>query len=85
MRSFGQRRGGLDGVLLRMISPEHIFEGSSKADARRVRDTLITDTTPFDSDGRHAIVIRFKGREIWQVRREGSWVDVCIMDVDADE
>ena len=73
------------GVLLRTISPDHIFSGVSKRRAREVRDVVITDTTDFDRDGRLAIIVRFRDREIWQVRRDGAWVDVCVHDVDEDD
>lgn len=85
MRMFGRRQGGVSGVLLITRSPNDVFEGPSKGAARRVRDTSIPDTTPFDEDERLAIVMRFRGKEIWQVRRGGNWVDACVMAEDADE
>ena len=85
MNAIGYAHGGVEGVLLQLRSPSDVFEGPSKRRARGARDAEILDTSRFDDDGRLAIIIKFRHREIWQVRREGEWVDVCVMDSDADD
>ena len=85
MTRYGSGHGGLEGVLLINSFPDHVFEGKSKRIAREARDTMITDPSQFDADERLAIVIRFRDREIYQVRRGGAWVDVCVMTTDEDD
>ena len=85
MTTLGYGEGGLEGVLLWHSDPDHVFEAASKRAARDARDVMIPDTSQFDDDGSLAIIVRFRDREIWQVRRDGEWRDVCVMDTDADE
>ena len=84
MNIIAQGRSGKAGILLLMRRVTDVFSADSKGDARRARDTEIPDTGEFDNDGRLAIVIKWADREIWQVRRGGAWVDVCVMDSDGE-
>ena len=62
-----------------------VFQAASKAAARRKRDAALPVATAFDADGRRCVTLRWRGRQAWQARRGGTWVDVCVSKVDADE
>lgn len=61
-----------------------IFEGNSKAAARRARDSSDINVDRFDNHPRLAIVLRFRGRSVWQIRKDGRWHDFKVVR-DADE
>ena len=73
------------GVVLATRGARDVFEGASKGEARRKRDAAIPDASVFDADERLCITLRWRGREKWQARRDGQWVDICISQRDADE
>ena len=73
------------GILLLQRGERDVFEAASKAAARKMRDAAITDAGEFDADERLCVTLRWRGREKWQARRDGQWVDICIGALDADE
>ena len=73
----GRGRGGSEGVLVRLRGPEDVFEAASKGAARRLRDEAIPDTGEFDDNGTFAVIVKWRSREVWQVRHDGAWRDVC--------
>ena len=73
------------GILLLSRGSRDVFEARTKAGARRKRDAAIADTAAFDRDERLCVTLRWRGRETWQARRGGQWVDVCVHKTDRDE
>lgn len=78
MTAFLEGHGGHDRVLVRLRGADDVFEGRNKSAARRARNATIRDMADFDRDPQLAVVLKWANREVWQVRRDGSWLDVCM-------
>ena len=78
-----RRRVVVPGPLMRTLlhtehDEVHVFDGTRKGDARRARDAAIQDTFEFDNNQELAVILRWGDREVWQVRRNGEWRDICV-------
>ena len=63
---------------MRLRSPDDVFEGRNKTAARRRRNATLRDPHDFDADEQLAVILRWGNREVWQVRRDRAWLDVCM-------
>lgn len=79
------RASSSGGIVLLARGARDVFEGRTKAEARRKRDAAIPDASAFDADGRLCVTLLWRDRKRWQVRRNGQWVDVCRRNSDRDE
>ena len=77
MTIFGPHQGGAEETILVQL-PDSTFTGTTKGEARRHRDAVITNTQPWDEDEKLAITLKWSNRTLWQVRRDGAWKDVCV-------
>ena len=79
--------GGGGGGGIAFNTPRDIFNGATRAAAEALRDSTITDTTPFDDDPILGIILTWPvvvTDTIYQVRRGGQWVDVDVL-VEGDD
>ena len=81
----GGAGGGGGGIAFR--TPRDIFNGATRTAAETLRDSTITDTTPFDDDPILGIILTWPvtpANTIYQVRRNNAWVDVDVL-VEGDD